>query len=263
MIKDTEEQKPNIMDNMDDIIAILNSKNYDIPVNRVRLKPLKLPKRREKYDEEFLMDEPEGELETNESEFGKNAVKTQEKFFSTAGSKISIGSKKGSTLSRIRRNLPSEFPKDVEFTEEKLKPLKNKGKSGKTGKIGKSEFLEMKRTPKGAGIKKVRGEKKRGFNIRKLKKKFKGPLNLITQTEGPPKMDNKPVRRRALDDNRLARSKHVLIKTFNRYLSNPSMFIKNSGGFKDLVHLNSNFDDPHLAANLFRTGTDTYSRTAE
>ena len=241
MIKDPNPELKNpMLDNMDDIIALLNSKNYDAP-NKVKLRPIALPLKKSRHDEVIEIEDMDvathkASLMTNEQTDPN--VKTQEGFFQKHATK-------NRTLSRIRRNL-QDYP--VLDTS-----------SGFTKKV----------TPKIArgGLRKERNHaemRRKGFNIRKVKKKFKGPLNLITkEPDGPSYGEELPVRRRALDDNRLARSKHVLIKTFNRYLSNPSMFMKNSGGFKDLVHLNSNFDDPHLAANLFRTGTDTYQRTIE
>ena len=55
----------------------------------------------------------------------------------------------------------------------------------------------------------------------------------------------------------------MLIKTMNRYMANPAMFIKNSGGVGDLVSLNNDFKNPQLVSNLFRTGTAAYTKTSE
>lgn len=248
MIKDEINDYQNQFDNLDELISLLNSKHIDLP-NKVKLKPIskeafKKRKKRQLYDETITLEEDiptqkTSYLTTEPEEF----IKTHEKFYSTTKSNTH-------KLNRIRRNLvdfPPEMP-DIDKTV--VKP----NKARKTRNKSKSKERDIR-------IKKKRGDKK--FNIRKLKKKNKGPLNLITNTPIQTQLEGFKPARRALDDNRLARSKHILIKTFNRYMSNPTMFIKNSGGFSDLVSLNSNFDDPHLAANLFRTGTDTYARTVE
>lgn len=251
MIKDSLADSHNLVDNMDELISLLNSKNIDLP-NKVKLKPISqeaiVDKRmRKKYDEAV---EVEDDFTTQKSNLTRTTpeefIKTHEKFYSTTGS----NTKK---LNRIRRNLVDvDLPVDIDKTL--VKPNKaNSKKNRRKPSMSSIERTSMKR----------KGNNGKKFNIRKLKKKFKGPLNLITNSNVPSNLENYKVPRRALDDNRLARSKHILIKTFNRYMSNPSMFIKNSGGFQDLVHLNSKFDDPHLAANLFRTGTDTFSRTIE
>ena len=131
-----------------------------------------------------------------------------------------------------------------------------------------------------------RSSKNTKFNIRPLKQpqKFKrnkgldqtirsnnkAPLNLITSSYVPYNQESSPkssqtnlIRAQFLNENRLAKSKHILIKTFNRYLSNPNMFLKQSGGFQDLINLNHGFDDVQLAARLFRSGKDTFKRSLE
>lgn len=254
MIKETPQDSINLTDNLDDLISLLNSKHVDLP-NKVKLKPIKVDaikrRKKEQYDEEIKIEEDFTTQKSSKMAQPEEFIKTHEKFYSTTTSSNTH------KLNRIRRNLV-QFPMEEE--EEVDKTLQKPNKAKKKRKEGNSKSREKKERGDSRNVVRT-GTKK--FNIRKLKKKFKGPLNLVTSNTVPPQLENFKKARRALDDNRLATSKHVLIKTFNRYMSNPTMFIKNSGGFKDLVHLNSNFDDPTLAANLFRTGTDTYSRTIE
>lgn len=132
-----------------------------------------------------------------------------------------------------------------------------------------------------------RNSQKTKFNIRPIKQpqKFnknqtfsqtvsskvsKAPLNLVTSSHVPYNQESSPksskaslIKNQILYENRLVSSKHILVKTFNRYLSNPKTFLAQQGGFQDLIDLNKGFDDVSLAVRLFRSGKDTFRRSME
>lgn len=76
-------------------------------------------------------------------------------------------------------------------------------------------------------------------------------LNLVPEIT--PDINKREEFRPDLTDNRLVNSKHVLFKTFNRYLTNPTSF-QAKPAISDLVSLNENFEDVNVVKQLFRTG---------
>ena len=102
--------------------------------------------------------------------------------------------------------------------------------------------------------------KARGFNIRKVNNKRPATqtgqtvLNLVPDMT--PDMNTKQDYRPNLTENKLMNSKHVLFKTFNRYMTNPNSFHQKPN-ISDLVSLNANFVDSHMTIQLFRTGAMT------
>lgn len=76
-------------------------------------------------------------------------------------------------------------------------------------------------------------------------------LNLVPEIT--PDINKREEFRPDLTDNRLVNSKHVLFKTFNRYLTNPTSF-QAKPAISDLVNLNENFEDVNVVKQLFRTG---------
>lgn len=102
--------------------------------------------------------------------------------------------------------------------------------------------------------------KPRGFNIRKVNNKRpaaqsgQNVLNLVPEIT--PDLNVKQDYKPNLTENKLVNSKHMLFKTFNRYMANPNNFLQKPN-MADLVSLNANFVDSHMAIQLFRTGAMT------
>lgn len=83
----------------------------------------------------------------------------------------------------------------------------------------------------------------------------------------PPKIDTNPgncdsvtgsENRNVLHEGRLANSRHMLIKTFNRYVNNPNT-VKTTGT-NDLVMLYRDFCDMDKVAQLFKSGIETINK---
>lgn len=261
------------MDSLDNIIAILNSGAYQGPpkpkqtqklpsVNKTLSRISRLEEALSKKDTIEQQNLQSKGPSTNGGSFqegylgdnDEDDVKTQKNFYKSK-SIVSSGSNR-----RVYKN-PSKNHNQMGSSQIKYrKPPSTK------------QVLEQKRPEKqtkASNSSRTINFKSKKFNIRKInsntKKKHRNrPLNLITVKPSiNTKIEIVPVGRTALNNNRLAKSKHVLIKTMNRYMSNPSMFQKNLGGMSDLVSLNQNFSDPQLVSNLFRSGTASFSKTLD
>ena len=99
---------------------------------------------------------------------------------------------------------------------------------------------------------------RRLFNIRKVSHQPKPQhapsrelVNLVPEIT--PDINKRVDYRPNLAENRLAGSKHMLFKTFTRYLANPAQFQQQTA-INDLVDLNANFTDASLTSKLFRGG---------
>lgn len=289
------ELKPQLKDleSMDDIFAILNSKQYE--ANKSKLKPVLIqkknhlvaaskPTKREEIAkaDEVINLENEEEQTTTKDEINSMTyfpLKTQTIF----NHKKRLPNLKTKTMTNFEaisgfENFNTKIER-IDFLKRKVKrpsirrehETKARAKTTSLEPNLKSRFeiqipnREIEKNEEknlNPDLKedlptlKVTTKAKK-FQIRKLKKKggLDAPLNLIPSNET---LQRKVAYQRpALAENRLANSKHVLVKTINRYMSNPTMFMKNSSCFVDLVSLNTHFNDPGLIIRLFRSGSNS------
>lgn len=232
---------------MENLIDVLNSHHYSLNKSKkessIAVEPSRSPKITESYkirkrfDEEILIDALNENLESNEYPTMKNFFPSK-----TAADRLKLSSKYNNGRSKSPGNQKYQTVTILPHLTNNIDDNMHTNEEGRKG-------------PK-------------NFNIRKLKPKRDPPkgqirtLNLvpvITPDINQP-TDFKP----KLKDNRLANSKHILIKTFNRYLANPSGFQKNAG-IHELADLNTNFTNADITVQLFKTGlanvsTDQYSK---
>lgn len=118
----------------------------------------------------------------------------------------------------------------------------------------KAEKLHKARTAQGG---------RRVFSIRKVSTQARPAagrelVNLVPEIT--PDLNRRVDYRPNLAENRLAGSKHMLFKTFTRYLANPAQFQQQTA-INELVDLNAGFTDAALTSKLFR-GAATEKPTA-
>ena len=73
-----------------------------------------------------------------------------------------------------------------------------------------------------------------------------------TNTNLPP-----PAEKKNFNENRLGNSKHLLVKTFNRYIMNPNSLRNNCN---DLVMLHRNFNDIDKVYQLYKSGLESFGK---
>lgn len=227
---------------VDDLLDILNSRFYKKPTLPPMSNPISPPRPADKpdapkevsklkdfqpqkrFDEEIEINDLEGQEENGLPE----ELPTMKNFFPTQ-----------SKVKSTTRNIHNNRLRTTSTPEEE---------SHQNGSLERQDARHQKQ------------QRTKGFAIRKMqtggfRKTQTVPgqsvLNLVPEIT--PDINKKEEYRPNLHENRLAHSKHMLFKTFNRYLTNPASF-QLKPAINDLVNLNANFEDANLARKLFRTG---------
>src|SRR3990167_9974280 len=206
---------------------------------------------RQKYDEEIVIEESRFKFDRTNPEDAEgdeeNPLDDPEedtKYETVFATKPKHVSKKPSLNSEYKNLSLSKdyYPQEDEFGEIPRGSNDSRFHEGRSRSKAGSSYAK----PKNFFIRKVRGNQPvtkrplRSFATQEV-------LNLVPEIT--PDINKREEFRPDMTDNRLMNSKHVLFKTFNRYLTNPTSF-QAKPAISDLVNLNATFEDVNMVKQL-------------